>query len=103
MISQTNYTPPTSSDNISLTAKRDGNNVIVTTQLKGFSDGKCLLTVSGPGSFSQEADVMYQPDYATCAGFSIPVNSVGNGTWQINLKVMSGGITNVKAISYEVN
>lgn len=101
-VSQTNYTPPTNSDNILLEAKREGSNVVLLTQLKGYSDGKCVLNIAGPDSYSGEADVMYQTSYATCAGFSVPISAVGQGTWQINLKVISGGVTNEKTISLEV-
>lgn len=94
-----------STDNITLTAsKTSDTSVTVYTQLKDYSDGICTLTVTnGSATNTQTAAVMYQPQYAICAGFSVPIDGLGTGTWSITLSVVSGGTTVDKTISYEVN
>lgn len=98
------YTAPTSTDNISVQAERtSSDSVTVITKLKGYSDGTCTLIVTnGTKSFSQSAAVMFQPDYSTCAGFSIPVSELGTGHWSIKITVTSGGVSLSKESSYEV-
>ena len=81
---------PTDNSSIELSADKDGNNVTIIVKLKeqGYSQGKCSLTVAANGKkVAQNADIIYQPEYSTCAGFSIPVSSVGGGQWTISLSV----------------
>lgn len=92
------YTPPSSSDNITITPTQQGDQVVITTRLAGYSDGSCALTVTNDGKTNtQNAQVVYAPDFSTCAGFTVPVSSLGKGTWSINLAVTSGGITTTKS------
>lgn len=99
------YTPPTSSDNISIEPSRTNNDVVtIMTKLKGYSDGQCSLNISnGSRSSKQSAPVMYQPEYATCAGFTVHVSSLGTGLWTIEMSVTSGESTVKKQITFEVN
>ena len=81
---------PKSNSSIELSADRDGDSVTIIVKLKeqGYSQGKCSLTVAANGKkVAQNADIIYQPEYSTCAGFSIPVSSVGDGQWTISLSV----------------
>lgn len=96
---------PPSASNITLTAsKTSGTTVTVYTQLKDYSDGACTLTITnGSATNTQTAQVMFQPQYAICAGFSVPIDKLGTGLWSIKLSVLSGGTTVDKTISYEVN
>ena len=57
------------------------------------------VTVNGK-KYSQEAEIIYQPEYSTCAGFSVPISSVGNGSWDISLSVtpINGKSINKKMI-----
>ena len=98
------YTPPASSNNITLSAsKTSANSVTVYTKLYGYSDGTCTLDISnGAQKTTQAAPVIFQSQYSTCAGFSVPVNPLGSGTWTITLSVLSGGNTVTKSITYEV-
>lgn len=101
---QNDYVPPSGSDNITLSALRNSDSsVTVLSKLEGYSDGVCNLKVSNSGkSYEQEAAVLYQRDYSTCAGFTVPVSKLGTGTWTIALTVTSGGVVSNKAITYEV-
>lgn len=66
--------------------------VVVSTRLGTIPDGTCTLTVkNGEKQDVQTADVIYQPMYSTCAGFSVPVSKLGNGTWDLVLEVESRG------------
>jgi len=81
---------PDSSDTITLTSSQDGNSVTVLTKLsgQGYSSGTCELTVKANGKTnSQTADIIYQPEYSSCAGFTTPVDTLGKGVWEISLKV----------------
>lgn len=85
---------PDSPSTITLLANQQGSNVVVTTKLngQGYSSGKCILTVSSNGkNTTQSADIIYQPEYSTCAGFSVPVSSVGAGSWSIALSATPQG------------
>lgn len=95
---------PSSSDSISMTALKDGASIIVQTKLKGFAAGTCDLTVTnGSQSYKANADIIYQPEYSTCAGFSVPVSAVGSGTWSILLKATpEGGAPLQRTITFEV-
>lgn len=81
---------PVNNSSIELSANKDGSNVTIIAKLKeqGYSQGKCQITITANGkNYSQEAEIIYQPEYSTCAGFSIPISSVGNGSWDISLSV----------------
>lgn len=90
---------------IDLSAKQESNNnVTVFTKLTSYSNGSCQLTVTnGSKSHSQTAAVIYQPEFSSCAGFSVPIDAVGKGTWTIQLTATSGGTSETKTISQEVN
>lgn len=87
-----------------LSAKQESNGTVtVFTKLYGYSTGICKLDVTnGTKSTSQTAEAMYQPEYATCAGFSVPISSLGSGSWLIKLSVTNDGVTKDKTITYEV-
>jgi len=100
---------PTSSDtpavtSISVKAQQETNNTVtVFTTLPGYSDGSCSLTITNNGkTTTQTAMVIYQQEAASCAGFSVPIDPLGKGLWNISLDVTSNGTTNNKSINYEV-
>ena len=78
----------------------------MTTKLKehGFSSGQCVLTITSSGQRSeQHAAIIYQPEYSTCAGFSMPARSLPKGTWHISLAVTPlGGKTLTKTLDKEI-
>lgn len=97
------YSAPTSVDSIVLGVSQNNPNVVVTTKLYGYSDGACVLSISnGDKSTTLNAPVMFQPEYSTCAGFSMPVEQLGSGKWTMKLSITSGGKTLTKESSYEV-
>lgn len=89
---------------IDLSARQEANNTVtVFTKLPGYSSGSCDLTVSnGAKTSTQSVQLLFQPEFSTCAGFSVPIGPLGKGTWNIKLAVTSGGSTESKSISYEV-
>lgn len=97
-------TPVQSTSNLELNAHQEGPNVVTTAKITGVVGGNCVLTVNNLGrTYSQTAEVIYQPEYSSCAGFGIPVSSVGVGTWSISLQVNGpGGSTVNKQINLEV-
>lgn len=75
--------------------------MVITTKLYGYSNGSCQLSISnGTRNIVRQAEVMYQSQYSTCAGFSVPISELGDGTWKIKLDVISGGVTLSKELSY---
>lgn len=98
------YSPPSNPSAISITPSTSGNQVIIETKLTGYSDGTCALNITnGSQHLSQNAQVIYAPTFSSCAGFSIPISQLGNGTWNITLTVTSGGIATSKSVTYGVN
>ena len=80
-----------SSKDITLTARTDGNNVIITTKLATVPSGTCTLTITGGATpVTQQASVIYNTEYSTCAGFSVNKNAVNAPSWNIALSVDTG-------------
>lgn len=79
---------PTPSDNnaITLTATQEGQSVVVLTKLQGYPSGTCKLQgENGAASFSVVVDIIYQPEFSSCAGYTIPVSKLGIGIWSLTL------------------
>lgn len=96
-------TQPVSADNVTITTRRDNDSLTVLTKLVGVSTGSCTLTSTNSGqSKVQNTQIIYQTEFSTCAGFSIPVADLGTGIWQLSLAVTSGGATTTKTASAEV-
>lgn len=94
---------PVTPSNITLSATQTDNEVTITTKLVGYSDGECALVVgSDNGSLTRNAEIIYQPEFSTCAGFSIDTAELGKGTWNISLTVTSGSSSDKKELSLEV-
>jgi hypothetical protein len=95
--------PVTTSQNIIISAKQEENSTVtVFTKLYGYSSGNCTLTVNNESaSTNQSAKVIYQPEFSGCAGFSVPIASVGPGNWSIILKVDSDGALTTQNINFK--
>lgn len=80
------------------------NSVTVFTELHNFDSGTCNLTVTNADkTVTQSAGVIYQPEFSSCAGFSIPISQLGKGIWSINLTVSTPNSASVsKTITAEV-
>jgi hypothetical protein len=103
-----NNTEPTTnqpqSSSIDLSTKQEvTGDVTVLTKLYNYPSGDCHLSISNSGkTYSADAQVIYQPEYSSCAGFSVPSSTVGKGTWTITLKVSYNGTTGIKTTTLEV-
>jgi len=97
-------TPPSSASNIELTTNTDTEGTVtVLTKLFGYSDGTCTLNVqNGTAKISQSADIIYQQEYSTCAGFSVNTSALGSGTWTLDLVVTSKGVSATKQLTVSV-
>ena len=97
---------PSDTSSINITATQEGGNVIVQSRLNGpgYSSGTCVLDISnGQRTFSSSANILYQSDYSTCAGFSVATSSLGTGTWAISLRVTPlNGSSLTKSVTFEV-
>ena len=100
-------TPSSSPSSMTLTAKIDGKYVTVTTQIQNISSGTCELTASnGANSIPPQppVQIIYQPEFSSCAGFSILKSSLGSGTWNISVTASpSAGEATTQSTTLEVN
>lgn len=94
---------PTTPDAIELSAQKESSSVTVLTKLHGISNGTCTLTVTNNAKTnSQTADIIYQNEFSSCAGFSVPISSLGTGTWNILLVTESNSNRLEKTLTFEV-
>ena len=95
--------PAPTSQQIELRAETAGQAVTVYTKLAHASSGTCSLRIrNGEREQQQTAAIIYQPEFSSCAGFSIPVAPLGQGQWQIELTVTTDGTTLTKTITHKV-
>ena len=90
--------------NIVLMATQETNNTVtVTTKLYKYSDGICNLAVTNGGrNITQSAPVIFQPEYSSCAGFSVNISTLGTGTWKVGLEVISKNQTAKQSIQVDI-
>lgn len=94
-------TPTT--NNISLSTQSDGSVVTILTKLDSVSSGTCSLTITNKGkTYTDTANVIYQPEYSSCAGFTVKKDLLGNGTWLIKISIKTPSSTIEKTITYGV-
>lgn len=84
-------------------SKGPGGTETITAALGAVADGTCTLDITnGDKHTSQTADVIYQPQSSSCAGFSVPISDLGTGSWRITLSVASNGTTTSKTVTQVV-
>ncbi len=99
----TSYSPPASSDNLGLSAYVTDGNAVIITKLYGYSDGTCTMSLrKATQTVTRSAPILYQSEYSSCAGFSIPVSELSSGQWTVTLDAQSGSTTTSKQILLEV-
>lgn len=98
-------TPSTAPATMVLASKLEGDTVTITTQIKNISSGNCKLTISnGAPTTSQTAQIIYQPEFSSCAGFSVAKSSLGTGTWNITVTATPDvGDATTQSTTLEVN
>lgn len=91
--------------NVTLSAEQEGDSITILTKISGISDGNCSLQISnGAATKTENAQIIYQPEYSSCAGFSVNKSDLGAGTWQISITATpeTTGEVATKSISLEV-
>lgn len=93
-----------SSSSIEMTASQNGTSVTIVTKLYSINDGNCTISISnGSKMYKATAEIIYQPAYSTCAGFSVPVSKLGSGSWNISLSTTTrSGVTSSTSQTLEV-
>lgn len=88
---------PTSNDNISISIEQSTpDTATILTKLVGFNAGRCELSINnGDLRYQDSADVIFQPEYSICAGFSVPISKLGKGSWNVSLTVVNDDGTSV--------
>lgn len=97
--------PPKATNNaIVLNASQEATTVTVLTRLSGISSGTCTIKITNnEKNYQSSAPVIYQPEFSSCAGFSIKTDALGPGKWTIDLSVaVASGETLTKSIDFEV-
>ncbi len=97
-LSDSESTSDLSADNISLTISKSSSEVTITGNITAFSgSGTCKLRLTkGSSAVAKSATIIYQPEYSTCAGFSINRSELSPGTWNVTLVVESSDKTYTK-------
>lgn len=99
----TSSAPTPAASSISLSAVTESDIVIVRTSIGNTSAGTCSLKITNSGTTKEySADILYQPQNSSCAGFSVPVSDIGHGNWKLRLAVTSNNQTATKEITYTV-
>lgn len=90
---------------IDIDISREKSNIVtISTKIQHISNGVCKLSVINKKSnILKTADIIYQPEFSTCAGFDIKHAELGNGTWKIKLELISNKKTYVKESSFDVH
>lgn len=80
--------PAAQQTNLTITANQDGNTITILTKIQGVASGECALKVqNGTASTSQKAQLIYQPEFSSCAGFSLQKSVLGVGKWDFTVTV----------------
>ncbi len=86
-----------------LTARQEGENIVVLTKLTPVDSGTCTLRITnGTNTYEQRARIIYQPEFSSCAGFSLTKTALSAGKWKITLDTSSGNLSGTKTIELEV-
>lgn len=86
-----------------MTAKQETNTVLILTKLTPVASGECQLKITnGTKTYEQQVRVIYQPEFSSCAGFSVAKSTLGNGLWKITLNTTSGDLSGTKTLDLEV-
>lgn len=89
---------PVSQAKVEFMPSQENTTVVVRTKLTSIGDGTCTITATnGQRQHTETVEVLYQPTYSTCKGFSIPSSKLGSGTWSIRLQATS--VNNTSASS----
>lgn len=84
--SSSNSTSTPSSASMTVSASQSGSNVTVLTQIQNVAQGSCTLTATnGSKTTTQTAQIIYQPEFSSCAGFSVATTTIGTGAWTISI------------------
>lgn len=88
---------------LELNAKQEDSSVTVLTKMQNVASGTCALTVNnGSNTVTQNAKIIYQPEFSSCAGFSIPIAGTGPGTWAIKILATTNNGSIEQATTIEV-
>lgn len=102
--SETPTTNTATNQSVELTAKQENDGTVtIYTKLFGFARGNCSLKVTNKSvAYEATAGIMYQPEFSSCAGFSVPVTKLGTGTWSATLTANNDGLAATRTITMEI-
>ena len=56
-------------------------------KLRASPVGPVSLLQTKGSAITQTADVLFQPEFSTCAGFTVPSNQLVAGEWNVQLTI----------------
>lgn len=72
----------------------DGQLILRTLIHQTLSSGSCTLKLISPSkTVTETVPIISNPSSSTCEGFNIPLSKLASGSWQIEIKLNSGGKT----------
>lgn len=75
---------------LNLEVKVKADQTVFLAKIGNISRGTCHLEIKGNGrTIKRSADVVFTPDFSSCAGFSIPKSELNRGRWTASLSVDS--------------
>lgn len=92
-------------ESISLDKYESSTSLSIVTKITGFSgEGSCKITLSSSGkdTIYESAKILYQPEFSSCEGFSIPKSKLSAGDWLINLTLTINGTDFNKTTSHSI-
>ncbi len=89
----------------SISENSNSKEVVVQTKLRGVGLKECtIIFTKGNSTFSEKAEVIYQSEFSTCAGFSIDTSRFSSsGEWTATLKVSKNDGSSINSQSKTVN
>lgn len=79
---------PSTPQSFDMAISQDASGLVVQAKAAGVSSGSCKLVASkGSTAITQTADVLFQPEFSTCAGFTVPSNQLVAGEWNVQLTI----------------
>jgi len=91
-------------DSITITSSQATENVTIFTKLINVASGSCDLKITnGEKSYTSTVPVIYQSQFSSCAGFTVPKDKLSTGTWNVTLNVNNNEKTVTKTATIEVN
>lgn len=96
--------PAQEEEPLEILVSQNGDGLSVSTKLTTLTHGQCSIKVIQNNNtiFTDNADILYNQNYSTCLGFSVPSEKLSNGTAVIDITATNDKKNINKKIEFEV-